>query len=296
MLLLALQWGGTKYAWNSARIVGLLVGAGVALLVFIAWQRYRGSKALVPLQIIGQRTVAASCAFSFFVFGAMLVHAYYLPYWFQAIRNDSPIQSGVHLIPYMTSNFLFSVVAGLLVTKIGYFNPPALLGPIIGAIGSGLLTTLEVNISTAKWIGYEVLTALGIGIMLQQSLVAVQAVLPRETVSIGTSLVIFAQSLSGSIFVSIGNSLLRNQLSVRLSEERLPGVNINEILSVGATEVRNKIPVEELAQFLVIYNDALQKLFILAIPLMAMALFTAFAMEWRSLKQEKGVVGPDVAP
>lgn len=301
LLLLALQWGGTKYAWNSARIVGLLVGAGVALLAFIAWQRYRGSKALVPLQIIGQRTVAASCGSAFFVFGGMLVHAYYLPYWFQAIRNDSPIQSGVHLIPYMTSNFLFSMVAGLLVTKTGYYNPPALLGPIIGAIGSGLLTTLQVNISTAKWIGYEILTALGIGIMIQQSLVAVQAVLPRETVPIGTSLVIFAQSLSGSIFVSVGNTLLRNQLSAKLSEARLPGVNIIEILSVGATEVRAKVPKEELARFLVIYNDALRNLFILAIPLMALAFFTALGMEWRSLKdgkegKGKGVVGgPEVA-
>lgn len=289
MLLLALQWGGTKYVWNSARIVGLLVGAGVELLVFIAWQRYQGSKALVPLQIIGQRTVAASCGSSFFAAGAMLVHAYYLPYWFQAIRDNSPIQSGVHLIPYMASNFFFSVVAGLLVTKTGYFNPPALLGPIIGAIGSGLLTTLQVDISTAKWVGYEVLTALGIGIMIQQSLVAVQAVLPRETVPIGTALVIFAQSLSGSIFVSVGSSLLRNKLSAGLSEARLPGVNISEILSVGATEVRDKVPVKELAQFLVIYNDALQKLFILAIPLMALAFFTALAMEWRSLKEEKGV-------
>lgn len=100
----------------------------------------------MPLQIIGQRTVAASFGSSFFVAGAMLVHAYYLPYWFQAIRDDSPIQSGVHLIPYMASNFFFSMVAGLLVTKTGYFNPPALLGPIIAAIGSGLLTTLQVDI------------------------------------------------------------------------------------------------------------------------------------------------------
>lgn len=130
--------------------------------------------------------------------------------------------------------------------------------------------------------------------MIQQGLVAVQAVPPRETVSIGTALVLFAQSLSGSIFVSVGSSLLRNKLSAGLSEARLPGVNISEILSVGATEVRDKIPAEELARFLVIYNDALQKVFILAVPLTALAFFTALAMEWRSLKEEKGVA-PDAA-
>jgi MFS family permease len=289
MLLLALQWGGDKYAWKSSQIIGLLVGAGLGSLGFVVWQNYRGRAALIPFYIIGQRTVAASFGSSFFIVGATLVHAYYLPIWFQAIRDDSPIQSGVHLVPYVASNFFFSMVAGILVTKTGYFNPPALMGPIVATIGCGLLTTLRVDTSTAKWVGFEILTATGVGMTIQQGIIAVQAVLPLEVVPIGTALVLFAQSLSGSIFVSVGSSLLRNELSTGLSEARLPGVNITEILSVGATEVRDKVPVEHLAQFLVLYNSSLQKTFILAIPLAALGFFAASLMEWRSLKGTKEV-------
>lgn len=295
MLLLALQWGGTKYRWKSAVIVGLLVGAGVELLMFFAWMKYRGRQALVPPQIIDQRTVAASLGYSFFGAGALFIHNYYLPYWFQAIRNDSPLQSGVHLVPYVASNFFFTVVAGIVVTKTGYFNPPALVGPVIATIGCGLLTTLRVDTSTAKWVGFEIFTSAGTGMTMQQGLIAVQAVLPPETASMGTALIIFAQSLAGAIFLSVGSSLLRNQLSTGLSAAHLPGVNIREILSAGATEVRARVPGDQLARFLVIYNGSLQKIFILSIPLAALGLMAALPMEWRNLKASKGTISDETA-
>lgn len=181
------------------------------------------------------------------------------------------------------------MVAGILVTKTGYFNLPALMGPIIATIGCGLLTTLRMDTSTVKWVGFEILTAAGIGMVMQQGIIGVQAVLPLEAVPIGTALILFAQSLSGSIFLSVGSSLLRNKLSTGLSEARLPGVNITEVLSVRATEVRDKVPVEQIARFMVIYNNSLQKTFILAIPLAALGFSTALPMEGRSLKGTKEV-------
>lgn len=287
MLLLALQWGGTKYPWKSPPIIGLLAGAGVESLVFCAWLKFRGSQALVPLHIIRQRTVAASLVFAFFGASVLFIHCFYLPYWLQTIRNDSPILSGLHLLPYVASHFFFTLVAGIFVTKTGYYNPPTLLGPVLATIGCGLLTTLAANTPTAKWVGFQILTAAGTGLTMQQGLVAVQAVLPPETASIGSALIFFAQSLAAAIFVSVGSSLLRNELSSGLSAAHLSGVNIAEILSAGATEVREKVPSGELGRFLVIYNDSLQKLFIMSIPLAILGLVAALPMEWRNLKDSQ---------
>ena len=288
MLLLALQWGGTKHPWKSPSIIGLLVGSGFESLVFIAWLKFRGSQALVPLHIINQRTVAASLVFAFFGASVLFIHCYYLPYWFQAIRNDSPIQSGLHLLPYVATTFFFTLVAGIVVTKTGYYNPPTLLGPVLTTVGCGLLTTLAVNTSTAKWAGFQVFTAAGTGLTMQLGLVAVQAVLPPEIASIGSALIFFAQSLAAAIFISVGSSLLRNELLSGLSAAHIPGVNITEILSVGATEVRGKVPRGELERFLIIYNNSLQKLFIMSIPLAVLGLVAASPMEWRNLKHSKG--------
>lgn len=284
MLLLALQFGGTTFAWNSTQVIGLLVGAGVELLVFIAWQRFRGADALIPFQIVRQRTVAASCGAGFFLVGAILVHSYYLPYWFQAIRHDSPIISGVHTIPYLASNFLFSIVAGTLVTKTGYFNPPALIGPIIAVIGCGLITTFDLETSTAKWVGCQIIAAAGVGLAVQQGFIAVQATQLKEAIPIGTALILFFQSLSGAVFVSVGSSLLRNKLLSGLSQAKLPGVDIKAILAAGATDVRHLVPASQLVPMLNIYNDALQKVLIIAIPLAGLGFLSAIPMEWKSVK------------
>jgi hypothetical protein len=287
MLLLALQWGGTVYEWSDARIIGLLVGAGVELLIFVVWQKYRGDEALIPLSMISQRTVAASFTSAFFVSGALLVHSYYLPYWFQAIKNESATASGVDTIAYLASNFLCSMIAGVFVSKVGYFNPPALLGAAIATIGCGLLTTLYVDIPTAKWIGYEILAGAGIGASIQQGIVAVQAVLPQRVVPIATTLIMFSQSLAGAIFVSVGSSLLRNELLTGLQQARFPDVTIAQILAAGATEIRGLVPAGQLASVLSIYNNALDKVFIVAVPLAALGLICAIPMEWKSVKGQK---------
>ena len=237
MLLLALQWGGIDLAWSSSQIIGLLVGAGLEFLVFIGWQKYRGDQALIPLGMVGQRTVAGAVASGFFISGVFLIHSYYLPYWFQAIRDDSAIKSGVDVVPYVVSMFVLSIIAGVAVTKIGYFNPPALLGPLIACVGCGLLATLQVDTSLARVIGYQILASAGVGLCFQQGLVAVQAVLPADILAIGTAFIIFCQSLSGAIFVSVASSLLRNELSAGLTQAKLPGVNVfavhSGILDVG---------------------------------------------------------------
>lgn len=291
MLLLVLQFGGTTFAWNSAQIIGLLVGAGGEMLVFIGWQMYRGADALIPFHIIGQRTVAASCGAGFFLSGTILVHSYFLPYWFQAIRDDSPVISGVHTIPYLASNFFFSMVAGILVTKTGYFNPPALIGPIIAIIGCGLITTFDLETSTAKWVGCEVFAAAGVGLAIQQGIIAVQATQPSQAIAIGSALILFSQSLAGAIFVSVGSSLLRNELSSGLSQAKLPGVDIQALLAAGATDVRQLVPASQLLPMLTIYNNALQKVLIIAVPLAGLAFFCAIPMEWKKLKGKSMMAG-----
>ena len=284
MLLLALQWGGITYAWSESRIVGLLVGSGLISIVFITWQLYRGNEALLPPRVVSQRTVAASFWMSFFLSGAMLVGNYYIPYWFQAIKNETAIKSGVDTIAYLASNFFCSMIAGAFVTKTGYFNPPAILGGAIATVGCGLITLYHVDTPTGHWIGYLIIAGGGIGFAIQQGIVAVQAVLPQEVVPIATSLILFAQSLSGAIFVSVGSSLLRNRLESGLEVAQLPGVDVASVLAAGATQVKDVVPKESLTQVFQIYNDALDKVFIVAVPLAGLGMICALGLEWKSLR------------
>lgn len=291
MLLLALQWGGVTYAWKSPTVIGLLVGFGLTAVLFVAWQKYHGTQALLPLHIVTQRTVAASILSSFFLSAAVLVYSYYLPYWFQTIRKATPLASGVDLIPYVAANFLFAMIAGIAVTKTGYFNPPVLIGPVIGTVGAGLLSTLQVNTPTAKWVGFEILGAAGVGAAVQQYFLAIQTVLAPDEIPIGTALVLFAQNLGGAIFVSVGSSLIRNKLSASLSQAQFSAVDIRVILTAGATDVRGLVKPSQLGLLVHVYNNALRAVFIMAIPLTALASLCALPMRWKNLKAQQGPDG-----
>lgn len=80
-VLLALQWGGVKYAWSNARIIALFVLFGVLIISFIILQVVLKDNALVPVRIVAQRTIAAACFFSACVGGSFFIFVYYVPIW-----------------------------------------------------------------------------------------------------------------------------------------------------------------------------------------------------------------------
>lgn len=114
MLLMALEWGGTEYPWNSATVIGLFCGAGGTFILFLAWEYRAGDSAMIPLSMVKKRIVWCSCLVIGFFFGSLLVFSYYLPIYFQAVKGVSPSRSGVYVLPGILSQMLMAVTSGFL--------------------------------------------------------------------------------------------------------------------------------------------------------------------------------------
>lgn len=287
MLFLALEFTTLGVPWSSAKIIGLLVGFGVVSIILTVWQRWKGEDALMPPRIMTQRTVAASCGMAFMTYGAIINLTFFLPIWFQAIQGVSAIKSGVNMIPYFVINAFFSLLAGVFVSVIGYVTPPAVIGSAIGTVGLGLMSLLNVHTTTAQWVGYEILSSAGFGLSIQQGFSAVQTVLGEDDMAIGTAAVVASQSLGGAIFLSVGNSVFQNQLIKASRENLLPGVDIKKVIDAGAASFRHLVPDDELPIMLEVYNNALRMIFIVGIPLGALAAFISCFIEWKSIKELK---------
>lgn len=78
-VLLALQWGGTKYAWDDWRIISLLIVFGILGIGFIVQQIIRGNRATVPPRVFLERGVWASCLFIACVGASLFAFVYYIP-------------------------------------------------------------------------------------------------------------------------------------------------------------------------------------------------------------------------
>ena len=276
MLFLALQYTEDGKSWSSTTVIGLLVGVFCSACIFVCWLFYKGESALIPLRILRQRTVASSCFVAFFLYATLATHIYFLSIWFQAIKGDSAIRAGINMIPYMCTNALFSLIAGVAVSKNGLFAAPALLGCAIGTVGAGLLSTLQVRPDSLSWIGYQILTSVGLGMAIQQGFTAVQTVLRAEDVSIGTAAVIASQSLGGAVFVSVGNTILQN----RILTGSVAGVDLHTILNDGATAFRNNVSAAALPAILELYNSALRNVFYAATITCGLAFLSTLGLEW----------------
>ena len=103
----------------------------------------------------------------------------------------------------------------------------------------------------------------------------------------GTAAVVASQSLGGAVFVSIGNTLLRNHLLDASRDIKIPGVDIRVVLSAGATAFRDLVPASAQPALLKLYDDALQKVFIAAIPMAGLAFVASLGLEWNSVRAKE---------
>lgn len=205
-LLLALEWGGGRFPWNSSVIIGMLCGSVATLVLFCYVQHRKGDRALIPLRIAGQRVVFCGCI----VFGILMTcsfqRTFYMPMYFQSVMNATAMMSGVYMLPNVISQVAATLVSGYMgesspsrdirskhwdtdidirtVGKFGYYLPWSVTSIVAVAVSSGLLSTLRVDAPTGEWIGYQILHGFGCGVGAQ--MVSILGLL-RVTARLSTS-------------------------------------------------------------------------------------------------------------
>jgi hypothetical protein len=167
MFLLALQWGGTRYPWNSSVVIGLFVGAGVFAIAFGLWEHHMGDRAMLPGTIIKQRIVWSSAINGMALMAIIYTAAQYLPVYFQGVKGEGPAISGVDMLPSILGQLFMVIVAGALVQRMGYYMPFSAMSGAVSAIGNGLVSTYNQWTTTPYWAGCQVLLGLGRGMGMQ---------------------------------------------------------------------------------------------------------------------------------
>ncbi|KAI0112741.1 MFS general substrate transporter [Hypoxylon sp. NC0597] len=282
-LLLALQWGGSAYDWNNGRIIAILVLAGILMLGFALVQIFLPKTATIPPRVFTQRSILAGFFTALCVGSHSMIFTYYLPIWFQAIQGLTAVDSGIRTLPLVISLVVASMSSGIFIYRVGYYTPFIIIGVCFMAVGAGMLNTLQVDTSIAKLVGYQILYGFGLGWVAQMPNLAAQTVLPKPDIPIGTSLMFFSQLLSGTIFVSVGQNVLDNQLNHRLAS--LPGFSPEMIQSSGLTTLTN-LSSSTKAIVLIAYNESLRRVFQVGLITVCATLLGGLAMEWRSVKED----------
>ncbi|KAJ7347238.1 hypothetical protein DFH08DRAFT_936825 [Mycena albidolilacea] len=254
-VLLTLQWGGSKYAWDNGRIIALFVLFRILITAFVGIQKCDGPASdLDETQHLVRGWFSLALGASFFVF------VYYLPIWLQAFKVTSVVKSGLDNLPMLLALVLSTITCGVLITMFGYYTPAIWLSTVLMTVGAGLILTFKLNTGHAKWIGYQVLYGFGLGCGARAPVMPAQTVLELKDVPIGTSIQIFMQTLGGALFISVAQNVFQNKLIAGLAA-RVPEVPAELIFAAGATNLKSDVDPQFLPAVLEVYNAALASAF-----------------------------------
>jgi hypothetical protein len=146
-------------------------------------------------------------------------------------------------------------------TRLGYWTPWAIFGSIVAAIGTGLMTTFTISSSAGQWIGYQILTGMGRGLVNSIPTIAIQNTVPKEEVAVGTAIIVFSQIFGGAVMVSVGQTVFISGLSPALAKFA-PTISAATLIKAGATNVRSVVPEDQLSNVLKAYNQALTQTYV----------------------------------
>ncbi|KAK4103222.1 hypothetical protein N658DRAFT_484819 [Parathielavia hyrcaniae] len=289
-LLLALQWGGTEYAWNSSVIIGLFVGFALMLIIFIGIQFWKGDKGTLPPRLFKDRDVVCAMLFAFFFGAAFFPLIYYLSLYFQAIHGDTAVQAGIKILPMLIAVVITSIAAGGLITVVGYYNPFVLPSMILFTVGCGMITTFALDSPLRVWFGYQVIAGLGIGVGFQTGVLVVQNSVSHEWIPQGTACVQFFQAMGGAIFIAVAQTAFQNGL-IQGVERDAPGIPPQIFINSGASQIPQtleRLGAEQyLTAVLTAYLDGLRNSFFISVACAAAAFVAACGLSWKKIQKQK---------
>ncbi len=274
-LILLTSLGGTSAAWGSAPIILLAIVAGVSTLGFVLVEQ-RAAEPVLPLSLFRNAVFSLSSAIGFVVVFALYGATTYLPLFLQVVNGASPASSGLRLLPMILGLLLTSITSGQLISRWGRYKAFPIAGTAVMTLGVFLLSRLSEHTSVLLESLSLAVLGLGVGLVTQVLVMAVQNAVEYRNLGAATSGVIFFRSIGGAFGTAIFGAIFSNQLAAHLASLAAslpPGVNLSATESVAAI---HHLPTTVRVEVVHAYAQSLSTVFLVTVPLVALA----FLLSW----------------
>ncbi|KAF9967553.1 hypothetical protein BGZ70_009094 [Mortierella alpina] len=218
LILVPLSWGGGKYEWNSGMIIGLLCAGFAVAVIFVLVEWKIPTEPIVPIHLYKIRNLWATYGSLFFSGMAFFGILFYLPVYFQVIKQESATVGGLETVPFVIGIVITSISSGIWVLKRGTYAFFPALGNALFIVGSALCVLFVRDTSRVVSIFILLVCGLGMGFTMQASTLAVQAAVKPKYMATVTASVQFVRSLGQVFGIAIVGSVFNNKLESTLVE------------------------------------------------------------------------------
>ena len=281
-ILLYTAWAGPELGWSHTTSLTLLIGGLVLAVVFVLVE-FRAIEPIIPMRLFRNSIFSIANLFGFMIGIAMFGSMIFIPIYLQVVDGMSPTESGLAMLPMVVGIFTTSITAGQLMSRNGRYKIYPILGAATVVVALFMLSRLD-NQSPYWFAGLAMyIMGLGLGLTMQVLIVVVQNSVDRSDMGVATSSVAFFRQMGGSFGTALFGAILSGRLAVHMAEamQQAPAGsapqasgNFDELTSdVQAIQAMPE-PLHGLVTGA--FSNALQDMFLTAVPLVLVALAVAF--------------------
>jgi EmrB/QacA subfamily drug resistance transporter len=283
-LLIWSTLAGQHFAWGSWQTAAFVVG-GLALLGLAVWAESKATEPVIPLRIFRSRTVTLTIVASVLVGVALFGGTVFLSQYFQVALGKSPTVAGLMSLPMIFGLLLSSTIAGQLITKFGKWKMYLVAGAVVMTAGMLLLSTIGATTSVVLISVYMAVLGVGVGMLMQNLVLAAQNDVPAAELGAATSALTFFRSMGGAIGVSALGAVLANRVTSLFTEKFGTAA-----ASAGDGKVPDltTLPPQVLSVIKDIYGEATSDLFLVGAPIAFLAIIAVLFIREKPLSTLSG--------
>lgn len=285
--LMAISFGGTTFAWNSAQVIAMFCLSGVLLIALCIHQVWSDPKnRMFPVHFLKngglliQFLVGASAGTSSFV------TIYFIPLYFQFVQHSDSLLAGVRLLPFIGCLAVFTMLNGHLMVRSGYSMPWYVIGSVLVLAANSMLYKLDLSTSNGFIYGGMVLNGIGTGMFLNAPFAVAQWLAPPQETSSAVGFIMCARGGGLAIALSIANTIFLNlaQNGIRHRFPTLDTTQIQSLTSGAGSHLLETLNHAQQQQVLAAIVHAISRVFILSIASGCFCLCLSVFMDRRKIK------------
>jgi len=294
-LLLVTVWGGTQYPWGSAVIVTLAAVGTVLLGLFVVREHY-AAEPILPLRLFRNRVFDLTGGAAFILGLAMMGGVLFLPLFLQVVTGASATNSGLLLLPLMAGVVTMSITTGRLITRTGRYKVWPVVGSVFMGAGLFLLSTMDVASSRLEASLYMLVLGLGLGMVMQVLVIALQNSVEHRDLGAATSSNTFFRSLGGAFGSALFGAIMTGRLAYHLPRLLPPGAEgIDPSRLTGSPAQIRALPPDVQAAVADALARSITTVFRWAIPFAVISFLLALALPEHPLR-DTAHIGAGPAP
>ena len=272
--------GGTVRPWSDPQLWCILAFGLVGIAGFIYEERLAWEP-IIPLSLFRNRSFLLCSMIGFIIGMSLFGSVTFLPLYLQVVKEATPTQAGLQLIPLMGGLLLTSIISGRIISRTGKYRLFPILGTLLGTVGMVLLTRITISSPTWHLYLFTGVLGMGLGLVMQVLVLAVQNTVAPNLYGVATSGVTLFRSIGGSIGVALFGAVFTHVLQNNLQKLLPEGAVLPPAMNPVAVQ---HLPAAIRLDYLDAFGAAIHAAFLMAACIMAVAFVLSWLLKEAPLK------------